>query len=156
MRNLLFALAVLMIAGVAGCSQSVSAGNIASDASGVYSGSDRACRIVLRNHPVSVGSKVVELSCLQFNGWPTNSLVTIWAPNDCIGQAALLMNPGSGQAPEYLSIRTYGSQSISIIRGSSQVAGGIGVSETWQRIGNSPSPSSFGCPASSWLYKLPG
>lgn len=158
MRNLMFALAVLMIAGVAGCSQTAMAGNIASDVSGVYVGSDRACRLVLRNHPTVFGSKIVELNCLKFDGWQTAAANTLWAPNDCAGQGAIWINPSSGRPPEYLSIRTYGPQGMWIIRGTNQslVAGGIGIGETWQRIGNAPSPSSFGCPASSWLYKLPG
>lgn len=155
MRNLMFALAVLMIAGVAGCSQTaMAAGNIGSGASGAYAGSDRSCVVVLRAH--GPGQLSSSITCLGFDAWPTSSFQTLRS-DDCWTQATILLNPGSGRAQEYLSILSYTTTELRIIRGfdRTQVANGIGTTETWQRIGNAPSPSPFSCPAPQWLYKLP-
>ena len=120
-------------------------GSITSEASGVYLGSDRVCRIVLSRYQVLWTQ--VDIRCIHFDGVWTVSLSTVYAPGACPQGIAYSLTPW---APgEYLSPRTYNGadQTLQIVRGTDQTAvtNGIGTAEAWYRIGWAPSPSPYVC-----------
>lgn len=152
---ILTAIAVLL----ASCFQSVSAspipGPIASDASGIYVGSDRVCRIVLSKYQsLWVQS---DIRCMHFAGGESYSLATIYTGGGCPSGHAQSLTP---YAPnEYLLLQWFSAQdgTLGIVRGTNQTAvtNGIGTAETWFRVGRSPPLVPYYCGARFSDYRKP-
>jgi hypothetical protein len=143
MRSLILFLALLL------CT-SASATPIPSDASGVYLGTDRVCRVVLSRYQAQWIQ--ADVACLSFSGAYTVSLTTLYAPGSGAcwpNQLAIDLKPWAPN--EYVALRVWDAtdQKLLIVRGTdpNAVANGSGITEAWRRIGYAPSLAPFSCAA---------
>lgn len=119
---------------------------INSEASGVYLGSDRVCRVELSRFQVMWIRG--DVTCLYFTGALSNSRSILYAPNQCWGNGVAVPFDPQTQG-EFVALIGFDVQNIElqIIRGpgQTQVANGIGTAEAWYRIGPVQSPAPFSC-----------
>jgi len=141
---------ILILALTIACTMPAHAAGVPSEASGIYLGTNRVCRIVLSRYQTQWIQ--ADVACLEFAGAYTVSLTTLYAPGGCwTDSVAINLKPW---APgEYLSLRQYRPQmnELQIVRGTEPgaVASGIGTAEPWYRIGYAPSLAPFTCGATS-------
>lgn len=135
---------IIGIAGLLLASLSLAQG-IPSAASGVYLGSDRVCRLVLSRYQVSW--ILIDARCLTFDGRATTAVLTRFAPNTCLNDASFALDPQTQS--EFLSLRAMDDtgEAINVVIGSTATGAtnGIGVVDTWDRIGVIQSPAPFTC-----------
>lgn len=136
---------ILLLAITIACAMPAHAG-VPSEASGIYLGTNRVCRIVLSRYQTQWLQ--ADVACLEFAGGYTVSLTTLYAPGGCWPESmAIDLKPWAHT--EYLSLRQYrpSMNELQIVRGTEPgaVASGIGTAESWYRIGYAPSLAPFTC-----------
>jgi len=131
-----------LIAGLFLCA-SAGAQGIPSDASGVYLGNDRVCRIVLSRYQTHWIN--VDLRCITFAGAATVVNATRYSPGACLSDGAIQIDGQTGGG--FLSLRSYANGSLSVVIDPSSVnaSNGVGYSDTWTRVGTIQSPSPYTC-----------
>ena len=151
MRSLIMFFALLL------CT-AASATPIPSDASGVYMGTDRVCRVVLSRYQAHWIQ--ADVACLEFSGNYTVSLTTLYAPGaGACWPNTVAINLKPWAPGEYLALRVWDAadQKLLIARGTdpNAVANGFGNVEAWRRIGYAPSLAPFSCSAAP-VFSKPG
>lgn len=125
--------------------------DVASTASGVYLGPDRACRLVLArfSNPAWLDA---QLSCVQFDGQVTATRSLLYAPqpNSCWGSGAAI--PFDRQFPvDYLSLRNSNESTLTVAVGNqATVVNNGGEVQLWTRIASAPSYAPFACTTQIW------
>lgn len=120
--------------------------DVASTASGVYLGPDRACRLVLArfSNPAWLDA---QLSCVQFDGQVTASRQLLYAPQSgsCWGSGAAI--PFNAQSPiDFLSLRSSNESTVTVAVGNqAAVVNNGGDVQVWTRIAYIPSYAPFTC-----------
>lgn len=153
MRSLIALVAVV----AAICSCSAPAASIPSAASGVYVGSDRVCRVELARYQ-SLWIKL-DLVCIEFGGRMTYAAPVLYAPNQCWDSSVSVAFSGHAWN-EFVALRLYSesSNTLAVVIGPdiTQVANGIGRTETWARVGTVTSPAPYTCGSTSTSNKPRG
>ncbi len=131
-----------LIAGLFLCANAGAQG-IPSDASGVYLGNDRVCRIVLSRYQTHWIN--VDLRCLTFAGAATVVNATRYSPGACFGDGAIQIDGQTGAG--FLSLRSYASGSLAVVIDPNSVnaSNGVGYNDTWTRVGAIQSPAPYTC-----------
>lgn len=137
-------LLVLLLASV-----SLPAAPIDSNASGVYLGTDRVCRVELYRWAGAYNT--ISLRCLGFDGSQTQSLTTTYAPDPCLlPPPALIFDAWllSDSPREYLFLREKRNDVVlDIVRGTDPVAvrNGAGLAESWYQLQPLTGPEPYVC-----------
>lgn len=123
---------------------------IPSDASGVYYGVGRVCRLEL--YRAAQYWIDIDLTCMKWTGALSNSKTRLYAPGagSCVPNN--LAVPFDGQLQnEFIAFRVYVPGVITVVVGPSQqqVSNGIGSNESWSLIAPVDSRNPFNCGAPS-------
>jgi len=131
-----------LIAGLFLCANAGAQG-IPSDASGVYLGNDRACRIVLSRYQTHWIN--VDLRCITFAGAATVVNATRYSPGACLSDGAIQIDGQTGGG--FVSLRSYANGALSVVIDPSSVnaSNGVGHQDNWTRVGTIQSQSPYTC-----------
>lgn len=142
--NKIFLFVCLLLA----LAQPASAEKIPSEASAVYLGSDRVCFVEFSSFQVLWIR--LDLTCLKFTGALSNSRTILYAPDQC-WDSSVSTTFDAQVWNEFFAFRSYASNSsaVQILRGpdQTQVANGIGIHETWNRVAVVQSSAPYTCNA---------